>query len=176
MKKAMGYLILGIFVIICIDNHVAIAQPAPIENSHASAFTLQAEGLNNEMITLNDFEGKFIIVDLWAPWSPTCKHHSNTLKALAKRFEKKGENAVILKYALESDRDRWVSTVSTHPIEGNVVQARDPLGHASPIVSQLGIVGPPYLLVFSPEGDLLYRGPKIDDAYRSLRKAMKRYH
>ncbi len=149
------------------------AQPAPVQQTSSNILSLQAEGLNNEIVSLSDFQGKFILMDIWAPWSPVCKHHSNTVKLIAKKAEK-DDNVVVVKYALESDRGRWVDAVSAYDASGNLVQVRDPMGHASPLVAQLGIVGPPYVLVFSPEGDLLYRGARIDDAYKILRKAVRR--
>ncbi len=152
-----------------------MAQPAPVQQMASNILSLQAEGLNNEMVSLADFQGKFILMDIWAPWSPVCKHHANTVKLIASKSERDNK-VVVVKYALESDRDRWVESVSHYEASGNLVQVRDPMGHASPLVAQLGIVGPPYVLVFSPEGDLLYRGSHIDEAYRVLRKAVRRHH
>ncbi len=150
------------------------AQPEPSPKDAASTFILQAEGLQNEVISFNDFEGRFVVVDIWAPWSPTCKRHGNVLKELARMFEEEDGRAVVLKYALESNRERWLASVAADPVEGAVVHARDPLGHASPLLDRLGIAGPPYVLVLGPDGDLIYRGAEIGDAYRALRKAMRR--
>ena len=70
----------------------AVGRPAP-------AFTLP--GLDGRMVSLSDYRGKVVVVNIWATWCPPCVDEMPSLEKLYQEF--KAENFAILAVSIDSD-------------------------------------------------------------------------
>ena len=68
-----------------------IGQPAP-------NFTFP--DLNGEMVSLSDYKGKAVLVNIWATWCPPCVDEMPSMEKLYRKF--KGENFEILAVSIDT--------------------------------------------------------------------------
>jgi peroxiredoxin len=108
-----GTLMLGlIFTFAACSNDAAdaqaknVAQKATVIKDGPKAFNFALTTLDGENISLNDYEGKVLILDMWDTWCPPCKaeiphfielfaqYESKGLEILGVAFGREGETAV----------------------------------------------------------------------------------
>lgn len=71
---------------------VAVGKPAP-------DFSLT--GLDGRLVSLSDYRGKVVVVNVWATWCPPCVDEMPSLEKLHREF--KDENFAILAVSIDSD-------------------------------------------------------------------------
>ncbi len=169
--------IIGFFLIVLLATGVW-AQPAPA--SPQPAAVISAIGGTTETgnwVTLDSLGRRYVIVEVWAPWSPSCKRSAEMATRLYKWMRKQKKSVRLLKYAVESDRQRWLDYLShIKRRRRTIIHVRDSLGHASPLLAQVHPDKLPYLLIFSPRKNLLYAGTDEREAMDALREAIRKKH
>ena len=166
-----------VFFVLCIFAPVSvIAQPAARSPNALSLRTaIGGETLTGDWVTLDSLGRRYVIVEIWAPWSPACKRSAGMALRLYKWMRKQKKAVRLLKYAVDSDKERWEHYVkSIKQRRRTIIHVRDSLGHASPIFTQIQLSKLPYLLIFSPRKQLLYAGTDEDAARQSLRDAIRK--
>jgi peroxiredoxin len=76
----------------------AIGEPAP-------AFTLP--NLDHEMVSLADFKGKVVLLNIWATWCPPCVEEMPSMQKLHQTLQ--GEGLEILAVSIDSDGAKAVA-------------------------------------------------------------------
>ncbi len=148
----------------------SLALPLPLSSQ------LQGEDELGRMVKISEFYGEIVIMEIWAPWSPMCPRTSSQIIGLARKLWRRGMRTRLIRYALESDRHRWRDYIRAFPYDMPwIVNMRDPLGHLSPMLTQLDIGKFPYLLVFAPDGNLIYYGTNIQAARTVTLSAARRW-
>ena len=74
------------------SNQVAIESGIP-----APDFTFP--GLDGKMVSLSDYKGKVVLVNIWATWCPPCVDEMPSMEKLYRKF--KGENFEILAISID---------------------------------------------------------------------------
>ena len=83
-------------------KRVAISQPAPV-------FSIpDTEG---NMVSLNDFKGKYILIDFWASWCAPCRESNPQLVKVYDTFNKR--NFTIIGISIDKNRDRWLKAIES---------------------------------------------------------------
>jgi peroxiredoxin len=81
------------------DSIFKYSQQIPIEGElPAPDFTLP--GLNGELISLSDFKGNVVLVNVWATWCPPCVYEMPSMEKLHQQF--KSEKFKILAVSIDS--------------------------------------------------------------------------
>jgi len=57
-------------------------------------------GLNGKMVSLSDYKGKVVLVNIWATWCPSCVDEMPSMEKLYQKF--KGENFEILAVSIDT--------------------------------------------------------------------------
>jgi len=73
--------------------------------------------IDNNNISLRDFQGKYLYIDVWATWCKPCKAEHTFLKQLEKHFSNNDELQII---SISTDRefDKWEKYIAKNSIEG----------------------------------------------------------
>lgn len=72
--------------------------------------------LNGKMVSLKDFRGKVVYLDLWASWCGPCLREIPDTKKLEE--ELKGKDVVFLCVSVDRDEDAWKKTVKEKEMPG----------------------------------------------------------
>jgi peroxiredoxin len=79
---------------------VAISQPAP-------AFSLP--DTTGNMVKLEDFRGKYVLIDFWASWCPPCRAANPELVEVYKQFSEK--NFTIVGISVDKNEESWKQAI-----------------------------------------------------------------
>jgi thiol-disulfide isomerase/thioredoxin len=80
-----------------------MSQPDLARARMAPAFAVTT--IDGNRISLDDLQGKVVLVDFWATWCAPCREALPHLKNLAKKFQ--GQPLVLLSVSLDSDEQKW---------------------------------------------------------------------
>jgi len=131
--------------------HAGAAAPAqarsPMEGKQAPDFTLPS--LAGGEITLSDYRGKLVFLNIWATWCAPCREEMPSMQKLYKKF---------------ADRKFVMLTVSIDENRADIPPFVEELGLTFPIaldtqsrVAQLyGLTGVPETFLISPAGKVLH--------------------
>ena len=110
--------------------------------------------INNNNISLSDFKGKYVYVDIWATWCGPCVYEIPFLLELENKYHDK--NIVFLSVSVdeEKDRQKWVDMVNKKNMDGIQLFAS---GWGSQISNDylLSVTGIPRFLLFDPDGNVI---------------------
>jgi thiol-disulfide isomerase/thioredoxin len=113
----------------------------------APAFAIDTD--DGRHVTLDDFQGKVVLLDFWATWCGPCREALPHLQQVAKKFQ--GEPLVILSVSLDSDEKKWKDFVAKN--EMTWLQYRDG-GFTSPIAKLFGVNAIPHTFTIDADGVL----------------------
>ena len=81
--------VIAMVVLFLLKQDNSYLKYSPLENGRpASDFTLP--GLDGKMVSLFDYKGHVVLVNIWATWCPPCIEEMPSMEALYKEFI--GEN------------------------------------------------------------------------------------
>jgi thiol-disulfide isomerase/thioredoxin len=85
-----------------------IRQPDLARGRIAPAFTVTA--LDGQRVSLDDLNGKVVLIDFWATWCPPCREALPHIQSIARKFQ--GQPLVILSVSLDADDKKWKAFVA----------------------------------------------------------------
>lgn len=84
-------LITGLLVLLALKGKIPFFQSTegpPVQvGLPGPDFTLP--GLGGDMVSLSDFKGKVVLVNIWATWCPSCVEEMDSMQRLYERFKRK---------------------------------------------------------------------------------------
>lgn len=119
------------------------------EGGVAANFTYP--NLEGEMLSLSDFKGKVVLVDVWATWCGPCKQQIPHMKKLEEELS--GLDVVFLSVSVdeEKDRDKWKKMVADENLGGVHLFASG----WSKITKDYKITGIPRFMLFDKNGNVI---------------------
>ncbi|MDO5510961.1 MAG: TlpA disulfide reductase family protein [Weeksellaceae bacterium] len=121
---------------------------------------LALEGTN---INSQNWQGKYVYIDVWAQWCAPCIKELPALKQLSEQYADKNIEFVSLSLDLEKDIDKWKEAVQKHQMTWQ--QARVPQAWDSEFVNHFQINGIPRVIILDPMGGIIHAdGPRPTDA------------
>lgn len=105
--------------------------------------------INGKDISLSDFKGKVVLVDVWATWCGPCKGEIPALKEMEKQY--KGRDVVFLSVSVDEEKDlqKWKDFIKAEKLGGVQLFAG---GWESDIVKFYEIKGIPRFMLFDKKG------------------------
>ncbi len=73
--------------------------------------------INNNNISLKDFRGKYLYIDIWATWCKPCKVEYPFLKQLEKHFSN-NDKLKIISISTDREFDKWEKYITKNSIKG----------------------------------------------------------
>ena len=107
---------------------------------------------NGESLTLSDFQGKTVLLNIWATWCGPCREEMPTLDALQAALG--GEDFEVV--ALSIDR-KGIEVVQDFYTDVGIEQLRQYIDITGMAGTKLGAVGIPTTLLIDPHGDEIGR-------------------
>lgn len=123
---------------------------------------------------LNDYRGKFILLDIWASNCEKSMQARETLKEIYGISNGQQENFIIISLSVDSDKEAWKNAVTNGGINlSGWVQGIDPIGIDSPNIKLLGVEATPRMMLIDPEGRLISRDLKNDEAVMRVEQILE---
>ncbi|MCL1974467.1 MAG: TlpA family protein disulfide reductase [Bacteroidetes bacterium] len=104
-------------------------------------------------VSLSDFKGKVVLVDVWATWCAPCKAEIPYLKELEKAYHDK--EVVVMSISIDpaTDKPKWTNFIKKENLTGVQLFGGD--GPKSEIVRLHGINAIPRFLLYNKKGELV---------------------
>jgi thiol-disulfide isomerase/thioredoxin len=120
-------------------------------------------------ISLDDLQGKVVLVDFWATWCEPCREAIPHVREIVKKFE--GQPFVVLSVSVDDDESKWKEFITRS--EMTWPQYRDQ-GFGGPIANAFGVHAIPH--TFTIDSDGILQDEHIGDAAieGKLKKLVKR--
>ena len=105
--------------------------------------------LDGQHVSMDDLQGKVVLLDFWATWCGPCREALPHVRELAKKFQ--GQPLVILSVSLDSDEDKWKEFVAANGMTW--LQYRDG-GFTSPLSKMFAVAAIPHTFTIDADGVL----------------------
>jgi thiol-disulfide isomerase/thioredoxin len=108
--------------------------------------------INGKKVSLSDFKGKVVLVDVWATWCGPCKQQIPFMQKLEKELH--GKDVVFLSVSVdkEQDKEKWKNMIIDEQLGGIHIFAS---GWESSIVKDYKIKGIPRFMLFDKNGNVI---------------------
>ena len=125
----------------------ASVQAAEEEGMVAPNFTLKS--LDGEEVSLNEFRGKYVLVNFWATWCGPCKIEMPSLEALYQRF--KNKNFVLLAIS----NDMFGASIVKPFVKANHLNFTILLDQRLKASNAFGVTSLPSTFMIDPKGEII---------------------
>lgn len=122
---------------------------------------------SGDTLSLNDYKGKYLLIDLWASWCVPCIKMMPHLQALEKAYA--DENIVFVALSIDSDRLKWLNKINELHLEGH--QLLDQKGEFARLLNVTGI---PHYMLYDPQGKLIHYKTATPDS-QQLKELLDSY-
>ncbi len=121
-------------------DKAAVGRPSPV---------FKGVDVNGKEMTLRDFRGKYIYIDMWATWCGPCQKELPFLKKLEEKF--KGRNIVFVGLSIDQDKAKWAARVKSGALSGTQLY----ICKGSKFQSDYRISGIPRFILLDPNGRIV---------------------
>jgi thiol-disulfide isomerase/thioredoxin len=106
--------------------------------------------INGKMVSLSDFKGKYVYIDVWASWCGPCKQEIPYLKSLKDKF--KGKNIEIIGISVDENKTDWENIMKSESLTGIQLFAA---GWENTLCESFKITGIPRFILIDKQGKII---------------------
>lgn len=137
-------------------DKAAVGRPSPL---------FKGVDINGKEMTLRDFRGKYVYIDIWATWCGPCQKELPFLKKVEQKY--KGRNIVFVGLSVDADKSKWEARVRSGALSGTQLY----IGKGTKFQSDYRISGIPRFILLDPNGRIVnpdMARPSSDDIVKIL--------
>jgi peroxiredoxin len=137
--------------------------PSPREGFTAPDFTLQT--LQGGEITLSDYRGKAVVLNLWASWCPPCRAEMPALQAAHDTERQRGLEVIALNTTYQDQEADLIDFIQTYNLTLSIV-----LDQTGEVARQYNLHALPSTFFIGPDGvieKVVIGGPMSEATIRS---------
>ena len=125
--------------------------------------------LDGKRVSLDDLQGKVVLIDFWATWCGPCREALPHVREIAKKFD--GQPLIVLSVSVDTDETKWKEFVAKNEMIWPQYFDR---GFTGPIAKSFGVQAIPH--TFTIDADGVLQDEHIGDAAieGKLKKLVKR--
>lgn len=109
--------------------------------------------INGEQISLSDFKGRYVYVDVWATWCGPCVYEIPYLKQLEEDYREFNIVFMSVSIDVEEKKQVWLDMIEKEEMKGVQLISTD--GFKSQICKDYAINGIPRFMLFDTEGNVV---------------------
>lgn len=148
-------------------KEIMIGKQYPLLGKQAPNFVLTTP--NNDTVTLNNFKGKYVLVDFWASWCKPCRAENPNVVAMYKKY--KDKNFTVLGVSLDEDKKLWVEAIAKDSLTW--IHVSDLKQWESPLVNLYQFDGIPFNVLIDPNGKIIASGLREEMLDKKLDAVLK---
>lgn len=149
------------------DGKNISAKIAGAKSMQINSKTKEFEQKNSkgQRISLNNFKGKYILLDFWASWCAPCrKEHPNLIKIYENN---KNNNFDIISVSLDSSKENWLDAIDKDNLTWT--QLSDLKGQQNEIAVKYGVQSVPANFLINPNGIIIAKNIKPEELDEKLK-------
>ena len=121
-------------------SQIASSGPAP---------TFELTNKNNQMVSLSNYRGKYVLIDFWASWCAPCIKEMPQVIEIQNKYASKGFK--VLSISIDKDKQAWLKAIEKHQMQ-NLVNLHDEKGEAAKAYHVSYV---PLTILVDPKGEII---------------------
>ncbi|MEL6254590.1 MAG: TlpA disulfide reductase family protein [Bacteroidota bacterium] len=122
---------------------------------------------DGETVSLEDYRGKYLLVDFWASWCGPCRQENPNVRRMYAAYKDKGFE--ILGVSLDRNRERWLQAIEKDQLPWKHVSDLKQWGSIA--AQTYGVHSIPYTVLLDPNGKIIakkLRGAELEKELERL--------
>lgn len=128
---------------------------------------LELPDKNGQLMHLNDFKGKYLLIDFWASWCMPCMQEMPLLADLYKKYG--GKKFEIIGISLDSKKDTWLEAMKKAGMKWP--QLCDFKANQTALAKACNVKAIPYTILVGPDGKVIalnLRGEQLKEKIKEV--------
>ncbi len=121
-------------------DKAAVGRPSP---------DFKGEDINGKQMSLRDFRGKYVYIDIWATWCGPCQRELPFLKKLEEKYRER--NITFVSLSVDTDKAKWEARVKSGELCGTQLL----IGRGTKFQKDYRINGIPRFILLDPNGRIV---------------------
>jgi len=143
-------------------NKMIVSLNKSREGMPAPLFTMKDQ--DDHPVTLEEFQGNYLLIDFWASWCGPCRvENPNLVEAYAKYHT---EGLEILGISLDKKKDRWLNAIVEDQLTW--IHVSDLQGWANAVAKQYAVSSIPHSVLVDEKGIIVAKNLRGEDLLNKL--------
>lgn len=147
--KFLSLLLLSVFMV------------ADMPQNGEKAFSIELKDPKGKEISLEDLEGKYVLVDFWASWCKPCRRENPNVVEAYKKYRKakfkNGKRLEVFSVSLDRNKDAWKKAIEDDGLDWKY----HGFDEGGAIAKKYGIRGIPYSFLLDGDGNIVAQGAEL---------------